>query len=278
LGTNKERLLDLREDISNRKLAETLGIAYEELVHLHWTVQEDCSDDGLLYGYILDFSENEDIKILQKIKGLDDSYCIYLSQWQVFEDIDASELLWEIETSDQLRTFHMHMEYVETLLKMDFGDHQIKFNVLVMLYVHIIASIEQYLSSVFLHKVTNSDELTRKLIETDPEFGNRKFTLNQIYAKHKEIKIIVADYLKSLIFHDLKKIKPMYKSVLGIDFGNITWLFSAINIRHDCAHRAGYSKEGNRINLTADMLEDLIEKSKELILAIEYPINDEIVN
>jgi len=77
-----------------------------------------------------------------------------------------------------------------------------EFNLLVMLHAHVIASVEQYISSTFIHHVTNSDALTRKLIESDPEFGNRKFTLDKIYLKQEELKVTVASYLKSLNYGD----------------------------------------------------------------------------
>jgi hypothetical protein len=143
----------------------------------------------------------------------------------------------------------------------------------VMLHVHIIASVEQYVSSIFIHKVTNSDDLTRKLIESDPEFGNRKFSLNKIYLQHEKLKITVAGYLKSLIFHDMKKVKPLYKNVLGFEFGDISWLFKAIKFRHDCAHRAGRDKEGNKVSVTHQGIRELMTQSRELAGRIDLHIN-----
>lgn len=71
-----------------------------------------------------------------------------------------------------------------------------------------------------------------------------KFTLSQLFKEREQIKDTVAKYLHDLIFHDLKKIKPMYKDVLGHDFGDISWLFKAVAKRHDCVHRAGHDKDG----------------------------------
>jgi hypothetical protein len=145
-----------------------------------------------------------------------------------------------------------------------------------MLHAHVIASIEQYISSTFIHHITNSDKLTKKLIETDPEFGNRKFTLNKIYLKQAELKVTVASYLKSLIYHDMKKIKPMYKSVLGFDFGDISWLFNAITLRHDCVHRAGFDKEGKEITVTTQSIKELVNACRALAVQIdEHVINVE---
>ncbi|HHF0540764.1 TPA: hypothetical protein ACPHTZ_004834, partial [Vibrio alginolyticus] len=82
----------------------------------------------------------------------------------------------------------------------------------------------------------------------------------------------VAKYLKDLIFHDLKKVKPMFKNVLGYDFGDISWLFKAINLRHHCVHRAGLDKDGNRIDLSVDSIRNLVDKSTCLIWSIEEKV------
>jgi hypothetical protein len=272
LGRAKEQWMEMQEELSNRRLASTLGISYEELDSLEWEIHEDRSNDGLLYNYRIEFYDDSDEEVLRRVKGLEDGCRVYLAPWEFEDEIDDPELEWEIESSDQLKIFNAHLESVETLLGISL-DQQTEFNLLVMLHAHIIASIEQYISSVFIHKVTNSDALTRKLIETDPEFGNRKFTLNKIYLQHEELKITVASYLKSLIFHDMKKIMPMYKDVLGFEFDDISWLFKDILVRHDCAHRAGYDKEGNKITVSLQGIRELMGKSRNLVNEIESHVN-----
>ncbi|MBR9926407.1 MAG: hypothetical protein GYB28_15640 [Gammaproteobacteria bacterium] len=135
---------------------------------------------------------------------------------------------------------------------------QAKFSLLVMLYAHIVSAIEGYLAGVFIHHVCNSESLTRKLVETDPELGKRKFSLSEIYQQSNTLSVTVSSYLKNLIFHDLKKIKPMYETVLGHTFSDMEWLFQAVQIRHHCVHRAGYDKDGNTVNITVESIFDLL--------------------
>ncbi|RUO70084.1 hypothetical protein [Pseudidiomarina salinarum] len=99
-----------------------------------------------------------------------------------------------------------------------------QFSLLAMLHGHIVAAVESYLASTFIHKVTNSEALIRKLIETDPVFSKIKFTLKEIYEKHENLPLPVASYLRDLIFHDIAKVKAMFTEVLGCDFCDITWL------------------------------------------------------
>lgn len=274
MGRVKEQWMEMQEEWANQRLACTLGISHEELDQLQWEIHEDRSEDGMLYGYSVEFYEDCPSDILNKIEGLEDGCRVNLLPWEFDDGIDEGELEWEIESSDQLQIFHSHLESVNQLLSVKEFDEQTQFNVLVMLqlHVHIVAAMEHFLSSTFIHKVTNSTELTRKLIETDPEFGNRKFTLNKIFLKQEELKVTVGSYLKSLIFHDLKKIKPMYRDVINYDFGNISWLFTAVLCRHDCAHRTGYDKEGNKVSLTIESIEELMNNCKELAENIDAHI------
>jgi len=271
MGRAKEQWMEMQEEWANKCLASTFGISHEELDQLQWEIYDDRSKDGMLYGYRVEFYEGCPIYILNKIKGLEDGCRVNLLPWEFDDGIDEEELEWEIEYSDQLKIFHSHLKTVNQLLNVEF-DEQTQFNVLVMLHVHIVAAMEHFLSSTFIHKITNSTELIRKLIETDPEFGNRKFTLNKIFFKQEELKVTVGSYLKSLIFHDLKKIKPMYRDVINYDFGNVSWLFTAVLCRHDCAHRAGYDKEGNKVSLTIESIEELMINCKELAENIDAHI------
>ncbi|AGN11349.1 hypothetical protein [Simiduia agarivorans] len=181
---------------------------------------------------------------------------------------DQDELNWVIESQNQIDIFKAQISSVERLLSIEIeGDA--KFSMQVMLYGHVVAAVEAYLSSTFIHNVTNSDRLIRKLVETDPTFSKRTFTLKEIFEKRESIKLTVANYLKDIIFHDLKKIKPMYRDVFEYDFGDISWLFQAVLVRHHCVHRAGYDKDGNKIEVSDEVLRDLVFKSVELVEALE---------
>ena len=186
-------------------------------------------------------------------------------------DSEEEELYWEIASTEQLKTFQKHLESVNNLLGHPLAE-QTEFSLFVMLYAHIVAATELFLSSVFIREVTNSEELTRKLVESDPYFTDKCFKLTDIYKENEKLKATVATYLKDLIFHKLEKIKPMYKSVLGFDFGNISWLFRAVQKRHDCVHRAGYNKEGTKITVTSDEIKELMTNCNKLAISINMHI------
>lgn len=189
-----------------------------------------------------------------------------------FPEPDEDELAWLIQNETQIDIFQNHIKSVEKILEADI-DEEAYFSLLVMLYGHVVAAVEAYLSSTFIQKVTSSEDLTRKLIETDPSFSKTKFTLKEIFEEQEKLKLTVATYLENLIFHDLKKVKPMYRDVLNCEFGDISWLFKAVAIRHHCVHRAGYDKENTRVELSVDILKELVTKARDLTLLIENKVN-----
>lgn len=189
-----------------------------------------------------------------------------------FNEVDEwyknEDLSWYIRGLSTVDMFEVQMSSIKNLLNVEVIG-ETKFSLLVMLHSHAIASIESYLASTFIYKVINSDSLIRKLVESDPHFSKLKFSLSELYVKGDQINLIVADYLRNLIFHDIKKISPMFRSVLGIEFGDISWLFSAIITRHHCTHRAGLDKQGKRVDITHSSIASLVKNLESLVSKIE---------
>lgn len=267
MGSTKNYWFDRIEAQENSRLANYLGISEDELEQVAYDIDADFSSDGLLYGYIVRFDDDNDPSIMAKINGLTSGSYVNLSQWDL-EDPEEDELEWEVNHSDQLEMFNKQLAEIPKILRIDTTENA-QFSLLVMLHAHVVSALEHFLSTTFIHRVTNSDELTRKLIETDPEFGNRKFTVNEIYAQHSNIKLTVAAYLKGIIFHDMRKVKPMYAEVLSYEFGDISWLFRAVRVRHDCVHRAGYDKEGAPVAVSAESINELVNSCRNLAETID---------
>ena len=239
-------------------------IRQQELEHMYEWIEENYGDDAGEEGSA---TWEEAVEAYR-------AYCE--RQWRQEEEWAREaqqELEWYIHTQSQIYVFNTEMQSVENLLNVELHE-ETQFSLFVMLHGHVVASVEAYLASTFIHKVTNSEMLIRKLVESDPVFSKRKFTLNEIFNKKEELKLIVAAHLKDLIFHKLEKVKPMYKAVLDCDFGDITWLHEAVNIRHHCVHRAGRTKEGNQINLTVDSIRELAKMATILVHDIEQKVSE----
>ncbi|WP_203525656.1 hypothetical protein [Crenobacter caeni] len=89
---------------------------------------------------------------------------------------ESDELYWYIASKTHHEILQNHLKSVRVLLEVEVPVDTL-FSLRVMLHGHVVSAIEGYLAGTFIHKVTNSEELTRKLVETDPEFATRTFSL-----------------------------------------------------------------------------------------------------
>ena len=185
-----------------------------------------------------------------------------------FSDDDQYEDDWIVDGKSRFEIFDENIEATLEILNQSVKPRYEK-NLIVMLFGHVVSIVEAYLSSTFIHYALSSENHMRRLVENDPEFAKRKFTVQEIFTRREELKSDLSEYLKGLIFHDLAKVKPLYRSVLDVDFGDVKWLFQAILVRHHCVHRAGYDKDGNEVNLQKGDVEALANHASELVDEIE---------
>lgn len=215
--------------------------------------------------------ENYEISIMNSFGGADvsvDGGSIDATfDGPYYDKDDTDESYWREEPSEQLLILNRHLDSALALLGLDVGPNNV-FSLNVMIYGHVVAASEGFLSSVFIKTTVGSEVLIKRLVETDPEFSEMKFSLSQLFEKREGIKDTVAGYLQKLVFHDLKKVKPMYKSVLGHDLGDIGWLFKAVSKRHDCVHRAGYEKDGDPIVFAENEVGILIQDVRNMCQAV----------
>lgn len=234
----------------------------QELEPMYEWIEENYGDDA---------GEEGSDTWEEAVKAYED-YCENQRQLEEEWYWQEAELEWYIYSKSQVGTFDKQMKSIEELLEVHVGN-ETQFSLLVMLHAHTVASVESYLASTFIHKVTNSEDLIRKLVETDPVFSKTKFTLKEIFEKQENLKLTVATYLRDLIFHDLKKVKPMFNDVLDCDFGDISWLFEAVRTRHHCVHRAGSDKDGNSVDISIGSIKKLVESSSQLVHKVEHDVS-----
>lgn len=130
-----------------------------------------------------------------------------------------------------------------------------------LLYVNAITAMETYLSDAFMNAVVPDKELMRRFVETTPEFKREKISLSEVYKAAEEIEQRAKSYLVDVVWHNLGRVKQMYKGVLGVDFNNeMGELVKAVLKRHDIVHRNGKTKYGEDIALNKDDVTELASK------------------
>ncbi|MCY7324394.1 MAG: hypothetical protein LH660_21985 [Phormidesmis sp. CAN_BIN36] len=75
---SNQQLEEMQEKWRDQKLAAALGISYDDLLELEWSLDPNEGHDGALHGYMVTFSEESPKKILNKIVGIRDGYFVNL--------------------------------------------------------------------------------------------------------------------------------------------------------------------------------------------------------
>ena len=186
---------------------------------------------------------------------------------------ELQELEWIIESNEHKEVLYKQLSIVEDLKQSIQVSPILNTSLNTMIYAHIVAAIEGYLSASFIHTVLNSKQLFNRLCLTDPQLKDLKFDIGDLLNKENLIEDYVSKHLNDIIFHRVDKIKNMFKSVLDHDFGDIGWFGRAVKIRHDCVHRAGITKERESINVKDNEISELIDNAKSLVENLEKTLS-----
>lgn len=178
---------------------------------------------------------------------------------------------WNVPGKTRLELFDESLQAVVELLETPVSDLATR-SLRVMLHGHVVAAVEGFLASTFISTTLTSNVYIQALVESDPEFANRKFTLKEFFTKQAGLHSEIGTYLKEVIFHNVFRVKSMYKSVFNIDLGELAWLAIAVSVRHDCVHRAGYTKDGDAVEITDQSIKDLIAQCWTLVHSVDAQI------
>ncbi len=228
------------------------------------------------FGYLYELSNSNQLIIATQSSGMSDYYIdltrvsnIQLNNpWQKsIYDFYKTE-----NKSNYDNEFKQSIENVKKILvlKLEIDEDKVKKFIIRILYANVITALETYLSDCFIEKILKDKKIIPKLLESISEFNEKKMTLYNAYDWIEHLNDNIIDVLSGISFHNLGKVKSMYKNVLNVDFPeNLGKIFNAISIRHDIVHRNGKTKDSEEIILTKQDIDDLIDEVSKLIKYID---------
>lgn len=163
----------------------------------------------------------------------------------------------------------LSIDRLKELLSHQFPTHLLQ-NVLQMIFISAITALESYLFEFFIKEVSEDEHKLRAFVESNLEFKKRKISISDIFKQSETIKETVLEYLADQLWHNISKIKPMFRLSLNIQFPeDLSDLISAIHLRHDLVHRKGKTKDGEVITLDIGKVDDLLKLIKKFAEHIE---------
>jgi len=275
MGGLKEYDLENQEERYLR-IADALGISWKELLELDYEIDADVSKDGLVYGYLLRFYEDNDPIILGKINELDENRTVRLPPWVLEKSPeDEYELEAILENIDPKASFLNEIKNLEQLLAIKIEKEDVKDILLRQVFISMIGALETYLSDTFINKVTESVYFLEKFVENHPEFRKQKFSLNELFQEQRLIEEKARSIMVETIYHKLPTVKRMYEDTFSISFPDISTMQKFIIQRHDLVHRNGKTTEGAKVPVSEKTITDLKNEVVDLVGKIEDNINED---
>lgn len=144
------------------------------------------------------------------------------------------------------------------------GDHVVNR----MIFSHQITALEAYLGDTLLNEVMRDKAVMQRLIDQDDELKKDKFTLSEISKDSGLVERKVREHIRSVMYHNLKKVDVLYSIALGVRVLSLVTdkssLFKAVLLRHDCVHRNGFDKDGKEIDV---FTKSFVQETADLIMA-----------
>jgi len=169
-------------------------------------------------------------------------------------------------------TFKHEMENLKELNKIAIQNLSTDKTLRRQIFTGVIASLETYLSDAFINTTLSSKELIKKFVETFHDFKEKPISLNELFNYYSKIETICKQSMLDIIYHNLPKVKGMYKDTLDVDLGDIGNAYKAVLARHDIVHRNGKTKDGKEINITVELIDMQINDIEVFVKRIDEQI------
>lgn len=271
----------VKEDMirSDETLADQLGITPEELEQLDYEVDIEASNDGLIYCYRVEFSEECPLYILDKIVGLEEERIVRLSPG-IFDydkyDYDAQYDAVS-DNKSPLNNFYEEMANIQQLIELPVETH-IQSILFRQVFVNIIGLMETFLSDTFINLTLRDDIFFRNFIKTHPAFRERKFELRDIFEESSNIRDTAKVVMLDMIYHKLPEVREMYRATFKVNFPTIKTMQGYVRDRHDLVHRNGKRKDDTILEIDKELLLRLVNDTtvfvKEIAKEIFHAQND----
>lgn len=163
--------------------------------------------------------------------------------------------------SDFFTEFQENIKNIKRIINLPIVEENVRKILYRIIYANVITVMETYLSDCFTQLVINSKDLKLKLLDSSPDFNQEKYNLRTAYDWLEEMDEKIIEKLQNIVFHNLDRIKGMFKNVLMVNFPeDLSDIFRAILNRHDIIHRNGKTKNVNVLEITKEDILDLIDK------------------
>jgi len=185
--------------------------------------------------------------------------------------------LWTDET--EAPPLHPHSIFLESYkvawkllfeMGIDNGNHLLNR----MTFTHFLTAMEAHLCDTLINHIRSDKDALKALLAKDKTLREVKITLEEIEEDPNIVLTKVERYLRGIRYHNLPMVDFLYRTALDApiltDKATNTQLLRAVQYRHDCVHRNGFDREGNRLEVfTVDYVQRIARLIDTLVTRVE---------
>lgn len=169
--------------------------------------------------------------------------------------------------------YQKSISQIKDLMKVNIESSELQEYYFRLLYANVISAMEAFLSKTIITLVLNDESLLWKFVRKF-KWNEEKVRIADVKEVYDGINVRVQTELAGILYHNLSKVKKMYKEILDIDIltdnNEMKFLSNSVETRHDIVHRNGRANE----DLNEETYHDIqMEHIQELILHVDTLVN-----
>ena len=174
-----------------------------------------------------------------------------------------------LSNDDFYGTFTSEISNLKSLNAIDIDNLSVAQTLRRQIFVGAITCLETYLSDAFINTVSSNQELLKSFFKSFDIFKERKIKMSAVFDTIDSAKDIAIEEMLKVLYHNIPKVKKMYKTTLDISFPKIEEIAKYVAQRHDLVHRNG--KEPKLKSKAIFLSKEYVG---EVIINVEYFINE----
>lgn len=191
----------------------------------------------------------------------------------VFDEYDEDYGVIIEERNEPFRKLCDRLELSQEALNLE-GSESAKSLVQKLVFVSVITAFESFLWETIVYWVDNDEAVIRNIVTKIEVFRVKEMKLGEIFQRHANLKDEIKGYLQNLVWHDWRKVRPLFTHGLEIEIPSFEPFNDSRLKRHDIVHRSGFTKVGWPITVDAAEINTLCEQVREFAVAINSALDD----
>jgi hypothetical protein len=190
------------------------------------------------------------------------------------EDLDIDQLEAILSNTNFYETFLNEINSLKILNRINVVDQNAQKILKRQIYISVVTCLETYLSDAFINTALSNERYIKSFFCSFKDFKEQKFALNEIFNYVGKSEEIARTAMLEIIYHNLPKVRHIYKETLNINFPLINQLQKDISIRHDLVHRNGKNKKGDQVLVSKEIIEEFILRVESFVNEIDQQLKD----